>query len=211
MLLLATMMLSVPLVASAAVPSDPRITAAVEAWRSDPLYVDPDFAAVADQPAMREKVRSAKVPVFVAVLPTGEWFQEKGDAELLAGWLANAHNKPGLYVVMDQYTTYGAEHELAASAAGRTWGRDSKQSMSSRLGEYLDAVRVGDRYDAGPARTTPYEPRPETPSEPERFTVGKAIGSGVGGLVMGLLGGLLLAGVVLGVSALTVRRRGGRS
>ena len=38
---------------------------------------------------------STGCPMFVAVVPTGEWFQEKGDAMLLAGWLAAANNKPG--------------------------------------------------------------------------------------------------------------------
>jgi predicted lipid-binding transport protein (Tim44 family) len=79
------------------------------------------------------------------------------------------------------------------------------------VSKYLDDVKVGDRYEAEPARTTPLPPREDRPSEPERFTVGKAIGNGVGGALIGLLGGALLAGVVLGVAALVARRVGGRS
>nr|WP_202886050.1 hypothetical protein [Kribbella sandramycini] len=207
MLLLAT--IAVTALPAAAAPADPRVTAAVQAWKTEPLYVDPEFAAVADVQPMLEVIRGAKVPVYVAVAPTGEWFAEKGDAALLAGWLAHANAKPGLYVVMDRNITSGVEHELAAYAPGRAWARDSDQALSAQLSEYLADVRVGDRYDAEPARTTPYkrEPRPEP--EPERFTIGKAIGNGVGGGVLGLLGGALLAGVVVAVAALT--GRGGKS
>lgn len=210
MLLLATAAaLGLPCAASAAVPVDPRITAAVRAWQTQPLYVDPDFASLADVQPMLEQIRSAKVPVYVAVVPTGEWFLENGDTELLAGWLAATNKKPGIYIVMDRYTTHGVEHEIAAYASGQSWAKDSDQTMSSQLADYLADVRVDDRYDPKPARTTPYKPRPVRESEPERFTVGKAIGNGLGGGLLGLTGGVILAGMVLGASALV--GRGGRS
>jgi hypothetical protein len=144
--------------------------------------------------------------VYVAVVPTGEWFQEKDDPALLAGWLAAAHQKPGLYVVMDGDTTYGVEHEIAAWAPESSWA-ESKQPMAGQLAAYLDDVVANEQYEAEPARTEPTPPEPET-SAPE-FTVGQAIRNGFGGGVLGLLGGALLAGVVLGVAALVARRRGG--
>jgi hypothetical protein len=212
MLLLATIfVLATPAAASAAVPVDPRITAAVAAWANEPLYVDPDYASLADPPAMLEKIRSAPVPVYVAVVPTGAWFQEKDDAELLAGWLANANEKPGLYVVMDGDTSNGVEHEIQARALGKTWANGAKQALSSQLSDYLAEVKVDDRYEAKPARSTPNAPEPRDESEPERFTVGKAIGNGLGAGLLGILGGAILAGVVVGVSALVAGGRGGRS
>lgn len=207
-MLLATIgLVCVPAVAVGAVPVDPRITAAVRAWKIQPVYVDPEFASLADVQPMLEQIRSAKVPVYVAVVPTGEWFLEKDDPELLAGWLANANDKPGIYLVMDGYSTRGAEHRIAAYAPGSSWAKDPDQTMSSRLADYLADVRVDDRYDAKPARTTPYVPGPEPERKPERFTVGKAIGNGLGGAALGLTGGAILAGVVLGAAALVGGRR----
>ena len=126
---------------------------------------------------------------------------------MLAGWLANANDKPGIYLVMDGYSTRGAEHRIAAYAPGSSWAKDPDQTMSSRLADYLADVRVDDRYDAKPARTTPYVPGPEPERKPERFTVGKAIGNGLGGAALGLTGGAILAGVVLGAAALVGGRR----
>ncbi len=212
MLLIATVaVLWVPATATAAVPADPRITAAVEAWRTTPLYVDPDFTSVADVGPMLAEIRTAPVAVYVAVVPTGGWFQEKGDGELLAGWLANANGKPGVYVVMDGDDTYGVVHLIRAYAPGWSWASGGDQSMSSQLAQSLKRVELNDRNDAEPARTTPRTPRPEAGSEPERVTTGDAIRSGLGGGALGMLGGALLAGVVLGVSALVGPRRGGRS
>jgi hypothetical protein len=211
LLLLATTFFFVPGAAWAAVPPDPRVTAATAAWATQPLYVDPDYTSLVDATQSAELLREiedAPVPVFVAVVPTGEWFRERDDKALLAGWLAAANAKPGLYLVMDGNTTYGVEHELAAWAPTYTYAQ-AKQSMSGQLSDYLEDVKVDDRYKANPARTEPTTPAPESASEPERFTVGKAIGNGVGGGVLGLLGGALLAGIVLGVAASVGRRRGG--
>ncbi|MFG1816431.1 hypothetical protein ACGFIF_21930 [Kribbella sp. NPDC049174] len=210
LLLLATTSL-VPATAWAAVPSDPRVTAATTAWATQPLYVDPDYTSLVDAPQSAELLReieAAPVPVFVAVVPTGEWFQEEGDTELLAGWLAASNDKPGLYVVMDGNTTYGVEHEIAAWVPSSSYAK-ARQSMSGQLGDYLEDLKTDERYDPKPARTEPTQPYPESPSEPERFTVGKAIGNGIGGGVVGMLGGALLAGIVLAVAAGVGRRRGG--
>lgn len=212
MLLVATIAaLVVPVAASAEVPTDPRITAAVRAWATEPLYVDPEFSGAADKDPMLAAIRASKVPTFVAVVPTGKWFQEKGDTDLLAGWLAVANGKPGLYIVMEGTTMHAVEHQLAASAVGRTWARDSKQPLSGQLSDYLAEVRVGDQYKPKPARITPYQPKPRPEVEPERFTVGKAIGNGIGGGLLGLLGGGLLAGVVIAVAAVVSGGRGGKS
>jgi hypothetical protein len=207
LLLLATIWLgSSP--AWAAVPTDPRVTAAVAAWQTQPLYVDPDHASRVDTTELLRTIEGAPVPVYVAVVPTGEWFPEKGDTALLGGWLAAANDKPGLYVVMDGDRTYGVEHEIAARGPGYTWA-NAKETMSSQLAEYLGELEVADRYTKKPARTEPLPPRPERTYPPERFTVGKAIGNGLGGAALGLMGGALLAGVVL-VVAMFARAGGGK-
>ena len=208
LLLLVATFLTVSVPAAAAVPVDPRITAATAAWKSGPLSVDPDF--VVDSNQMLQVIEAAPVPVDVAVVPTGRWFQEQGDTTLLAGWLAASNGKPGVYVVMDGDTSYGVAHEIAAYAPDSTLA-DPDQPMSSQLADYLGEVKVSDRYDARPARTEPDPPIPASSYPEERFTVWKAIGSGAGGGVLGLLGGALLAGIVLGVAAIVAGRREGNT
>lgn len=215
MLLLAVvaLLVSVPSTASAAtVPTDPRITAAVAAWKNRPVYVDPQYVSVAgvDQlDAMSDRIRSTELPVFVAVVSTGDWFQEKGDAQLLAGWLAHANGKPGIYLVMDGDTTHGATHLVRADGPTSTYAR-REESMDTQLSGYLNTVRVNDRYEPAAARTQPLPPRPERTYTREPFTVGKALANGFGGFVLGLLGGPLVAGCVLLLAAVVARRGGGR-
>jgi hypothetical protein len=203
-----------------AVPTDPRITAAVETWEYKPLYVDPQYSSLvgSQEAQVIQRLRDFGVPVYVAAMPTGTWFQEKGDTELLAGWLAAANGKAGIYLVMDGSNTTGVAHEVHAWGPRSTWG-GADESLDDQLATYLDRVKVGDRYEAEPARTEPLPPAPERTSSRERFTAGKAIGNGVGGGVLGLVGGAILAGGVLGVAALVAmlvaaalnaRRGGGR-
>ena len=206
------LLVSLPSTASARIPTDPRLTAAVAAWKNGPVYVDPQYTLlVGDQvQPLIERIRQAELPVYVAVLPSGTWFQEKGDTELLAGWLANANGKPGIYLVMDGDSTYGAEHLVRADGIGHTYSTARDETLTQQLSEYLEAVRVRDRYEPKAARTEPNPPREERTYPREPFTVGKAIGNGIGGLMLGLMGGGLLAGCVLGLAALVARRGGGR-
>jgi hypothetical protein len=194
----------------AATPTDPRIAAATAAWAKDGLYVDPDFTSIADGNEMLRVIAAAKTPVFVAVVPTGSWFPEKGDATLLAGRMAAANGKPGVYVVMDGDTTYGVAHEFAAYAPDSTW-RDKDETLSAQLSKYLDNVELNARYSPEPARTEPVPTEPEPSYPEEKFTVGKAIGNGLGGGVLGMIGGGILAGFVLIVAALAARRRKGNA
>ncbi|HWD84005.1 MAG TPA: hypothetical protein VG497_34120 [Kribbella sp.] len=192
---------------------DPRVSGAVAAWAHEPLYVDPDFASIADGNEMLRVISSAKVPVFVAVVPTGEWFPEQGDTELLAGRMAAANGKPGVYVVMDGDRTYGVANQVAADAPSWT-SPDGEESLSQQLREYLDGVEPTKYSTPEPARTTPTPTpvRDSSYSDDDRFTVGKAIGNGLGGTVVGLMGGGVLGGIVLIVAAIaTPRRRKERS
>jgi hypothetical protein len=196
--------------AAAEVPTDPRLTAAVAAWKTTPLYVDPLYSSV-DTTGVVQRIASAQVPVYVAVLPTGTWFQEKGDTVRLAGWLAVSNGKPGLYLVVDGYTVVGAAHLIAARTYGTTYATKD-ESVAGQVGDYLDTVRFNDRYDKDPARTAalPVEPESSSNDDDDRFTVKSAIGNSLGGLALGLLGGALLAVPVLGLAALVAHRRGGR-
>jgi hypothetical protein len=195
------------------VPADPRVSAAVAGWKDGPVYVDPGYAEEVDAGQIEKmvaRIATSPVPVFVAVVPTGAWFQEKGDTAMLAGWMAAANGKPGMYLVVDESITYGVDHLVKASGPGRVYGTSAKEP-SAQISEYLDGIRLSDRYEAEPARTTPLPPREDREYPPEEFTAGKAISNGLGGVMLGLMGGAVLAGVVLGVAALVARRGGGRS
>lgn len=188
--------------AQAATPADSRIAAAVATWAERPLYVDPDFISVTDSAETLRVISGAKHPVFVAVVPSGEWFPEKGDTKLLAGRLAAANGKPGLYVVMDGSRTDGVAHQLGVSTPSWTYG-DYEEALSKQLTEYLDGVKESTYSTPEPARTEPLPPDPEdsSPRKPEKFTVGTAIGHGAGGVVIGLICGALLGVIVLTVAA----------
>ncbi|MFD7152994.1 hypothetical protein ACFV9C_00260 [Kribbella sp. NPDC059898] len=213
LLLTATMVLLTG-TAWAATPADPRITGAVAAWATKPLYVDPDYTSMADQDEMVKVATGTSVPVYVAVVPTGEWFPERGDTELLAGRLAAANHKPGVYVVMDGDRSYGVANEIAAYAPDWTYGTGN-QSMSSQLKDYLDGIKQYKSSTPEPARTTPTPtptPEPSSSSSEDKFTVGKALANGGGGTVLGMMGGGLLGGIVLIAAAIgTPRRRKERS
>jgi hypothetical protein len=209
LLLMATVVLLTG-TAWAATPTDPRITAAVAAWAQEGLYVDPDFASVADRNETLQVISNAKVPVFVAVVPFGEWFPEKGDTTLLAGRLAAANGKPGVYVVMDGDRSYGVAHQLGVYAPTWTYA-DGKEPLSQQLSKYLDGVEESKYSTPKPARTESLPPEPERTYPEEKFTVGKAIANGLGGTVLGVMGGGLLGGIVLIVAALARPRRKGRA
>lgn len=194
----------------AATPTDPRITAAVATWTKDHLYVDPDFVSVADQDETLRVISGAKVPVFVAVVPTGEWFPEQGDTVLLAGRLAAANGKPGVYVVMDGDQSYGVAHLIAARVPSWTYA-DGEEPLSKQLTEFLDGVEESTYSTPRPARTAPLPPEPEHTYPEEKFTVGKAIRNGVGGTVLGLMGGGIVGGFVLIVAAMARPRAKGRA
>jgi hypothetical protein len=188
----------------AATPTDPRVAAATKAWATHGLYVDPDFVSIADGNEMLRAIGRAKVPVFVAVVPTGHWFPEQGDPNLLAGRLAAANGKPGVYVVMDGFSSYGAVNQLAAYAPDTTYSTKDEQ-LSAQLADYLAEVKLDDDYPAEAARTEPLPTEPESTEPEERFTVRKAIGNGAGGGLVGLIGGFILGGIVLIVAALVTR------
>lgn len=192
------------------VPADPRIAAAVTAWKTSPLYVDRLFAGSlgSQESDLRRQIAAMPLPVYVAVVPHGEWFAEKGDTVRLAGWLATANGKPGVYVVVNRTDATGAAHLVRAYAPTRAY--DAKEhNPPAQLEAYLEAIEPKDRLDAGPARTAALPERPERVYEPERFTVGSALANGLSGFMIGAIGGALAAGLLVPLAALVGRRRGG--
>jgi len=211
--------MSVPTAANAspggaadAIPADPRITAAVAAWKTSPLYVDRLFAGSLgnQEGALRREIAAMPVPVYVAVMPHGHWFAEKGDTIRLAGWLATANGKPGVYVVVDRSTATGAAHLVRAYAPPRAY-EATEYTPPAQLDAYLKAIELKDRYDADPARTDALPERPERGYEPEPFTVGKALANGFGGFMIGAICGSLAAGLLVALAALFGRRREGHA
>jgi hypothetical protein len=197
--------------ASAEVPTDPRITEAVKSWANGPLYIDPEFDSVADRAEMLKAIERAPGPMFVAVVPNGDWFAEKGDTLLLAGWMAAANGKPGTYVVMDDTRTYGVAHETTVRGPGYVYG-EYDEPLSKQLASFVDRMHKSDVGTPKPARTEAVPPRPESDEPDEEFTVGTAIGNGLAGGVLGLMAGGLLGGVVLAVAAFaSPRGRKGRA
>jgi hypothetical protein len=190
-----------------AVPADPRIIAAVAAWKTSPLYVDRLFAGSLGERdgALRSRIAGMPVPVYVALVPHGEWFAEKSDAVRLAGWLATANGKPGVYVVVNRTDASGAAHLVRTYAPSRVY-QVADYDPPSQLDAYLSAIEVNDRYAAEPARTEALPPEPERSYVPEKFTVEKALGNGFGGFMIGAVGGVLAAGLL---TALFGRRREG--
>ncbi|NIK55758.1 hypothetical protein [Kribbella shirazensis] len=196
----------------AATPADPRIAGAVAVWAERPLYVDPDFISVTDSAETLRVISGAEFPVFVAVVPSGEWFPEKGDTELLAGRMAAANGKPGVYVVMDGTRTEGVAHQLDVSTPSWTYG-EHDQPLSKQLTEFLDGVEKSRYSTPEPARTEPLPPEPEdsSPRKPEKFTVGTAIGHGLGGVFIGLICGAFLGVIALVVAAQARAQKEGRA
>ena len=203
-----------PIARAADFRSDPRVVAAVAGWKTNPVYVDPLFAGTDAYTAevLRQvagRIAEAPVPVYVAALPAGLWFPEKDDDVLLAGWLAAANGKPGIYILLGGQTTSGTAQLVHARTPGTTYARTSRPTAADEVAAFLDGVKVDDRYEARVARTEPLPVEPEPTYEPDRFTLGNAISNGLGGLTLGLLGGGILALPVLGLAALVARRRGG--
>ena len=91
--------------------------------------------------------------MFVAVVPSGEWFPEKGDTTLLAGRLAAANGKPGVYVVMDGDRSYGVAHQLGAYAPTWTYADGDEALSRAALGVPRRPAGVDVQHaEAGPDR-----------------------------------------------------------
>ena len=89
--------------------------------RSDPVYVDPDAErALSESEAaeVREAIRDAGTPVYIAVLPAAAADSAGGDAGELASQVAESLGREGTIAVVvgDQFRA--GSSELAAGRAG---------------------------------------------------------------------------------------------
>lgn len=197
-----------PTAAAAEVPPDARVEAAVKAWQTSPLYVAPlnEGAIPEDRAAaLIARMRAMPVAVYAAVIPYGEYFPEGKDKARLAGWLATANGKPGVYVVVGDEAV-GVAHLVAVDAPERSW-RTKEYTPAGELESYLDQIETDAGETPRPARTKAYPSSPEPPYEPEEFTLGAALANGFGGMALGAIGGVILAGLLLAVVALVGGRR----
>ncbi|WP_328990023.1 hypothetical protein OG394_27660 [Kribbella sp. NBC_01245] len=197
-----------PTAAAAEVPPDARVEAAVKAWQTSPLYVAPlNEGAIPEEraAALIARMRAMPVAVYAAVIPSGEYFPEGGDTARLAGWLAAANGKPGVYVVVGDDAT-GVAHLVTADAPSRSW-QTKEYTPAGELESYLDQIDTNAGETPRPARTKAYPSSPEPPYEPEEFTVGAALANGFGGLALGAIGGVILAGLLLAIAAFWGGRR----
>ncbi|MFC0624761.1 hypothetical protein [Kribbella deserti] len=195
--------------AAAEVPPDPRVQAAVKAWKTSPLYIDPinEGAIPTDQKAaLIAEMRAMPVPVFAAVIPNGEFFPEGEDTLRLAGWLATVNGKPGIYVVVDS-SARGVAHLVSANAPSRAWGA-KEYTPGAQLAGYLKEIEPDAGRTPRPARTKAMPSyRDSAPRPPEKFTVGAALGNGFGGLMIGVILGSIVFAPLLGVVVSRRRRK----
>lgn len=103
-----------------------------QALRSDPVYVDPNAHGVlasGDADRLRQSVRDAGEPVFVAVVPASA-SQETGGAAGLPVAIGKAAGRPGVYVV-------ASDQGVKAASEGGGLGRGQAQQIVN------DAVSTG--------------------------------------------------------------------
>ena len=156
LILLATIFLGGGLTASAALPADPRVTAAVAAWKTELLYVDPlyaEYVGTQDQQMRRADRDRTRRRCSSRSCRPATWFQEKDDTERLAGWLAVTNGKPGMYVVMDGTATTGVAHLVARPRALRHLRGPRRQSWPTNSRSTWNDLKLSDREEAKPART----------------------------------------------------------
>lgn len=85
-------------------PSTARLDRVAAAFRTSPLVVDPELDWILDGPkrrALERRLRAARIPVFVAVLPSLDEDESGGDPERMLQTLQRRLGRDGLYVVVD--------------------------------------------------------------------------------------------------------------
>ena len=183
------------LVASAAaallfVPSalaGPRIDAALEALRSDPVYVDPEAElriTAEDEERLRQKIDSAGAgPVYVAILPQAAEDEAGGDADGVLEAIHDGLDRPGTYaVVVARHFRAGSDDVLAPGVAGRlaTEALDAHRGdgVTTTLLDFVDRVAAARRSGGGD------ESDDGDPSGGGSVLIGLLVAGGVGFLLL---------------------------
>jgi hypothetical protein len=158
--------LRVPLAAAAAaalVLSAPafageRIDAAVEALRSDPVYVDPkaELAIDAgDEARIRSKLDTAGAgPVYIAILPQAAEDEAGGDPDGVVQAIHDGLGRPGTYaVIVGRHFRAGSDRVLRPGVAGRlaTEALDAHRSdgVTATLLDFVDRVAAAQQSGGG--------------------------------------------------------------
>ena len=102
----------------------PRIDAAVEALRRDPVYVDPEaelLIGAGDERRLRQKIDTARAgPVYIAILPRAAEDEAGGSPDGVLQALHDGLDRPGTYaVVVARHFRAGSEGVLEPGVAGR--------------------------------------------------------------------------------------------
>ncbi|WP_143847196.1 hypothetical protein [Nocardiopsis sp. JB363] len=175
----------------------------------DPLYVDPLSSLSREGLAeVRETLTDAPVPVHVAVVPLATDDEVEGQAEVLAAALASVAERDGVYLVVGPGTH---TPDVGAAVSGldvdpyALWSPMSRIEESSLPAIVEQAVTElaevdftpGDGFEPLFTDREPNLPEPRA----ERFWGGEGFVPGV------LLLGPLLAGLVIGLSYLTLYLR----
>jgi hypothetical protein len=154
------------LVASAAaallfVPSalaGPRIDAALEALRNDPVYVDPDAElriSTQDEGRLRQKIDAAGAgPVYIAILPQAAEEEAGGDPDGVLQAIHDGLDRPGTYaVVVARHFRAGSDGVLGPGVAGRlaTKALDANRGdgVTATLLDFVDRVAAARRSGGG--------------------------------------------------------------
>jgi hypothetical protein len=134
--------LALLLVSAPAAFAQGEIDAVGEALRSDPVYVDPDAelaVSASEAEALRDKIRDAGEPIFIAVLP-----DSAGKAEKVAPQVAAAADRDGTYGVVVGRTLVGGPSSEAGNAAEDTVAAHQGDSAATVLNDFVDRVASGD-------------------------------------------------------------------
>jgi len=142
--------LALLLVAAPAAFAQGEIDAAAEALRSDPVYVDPDAEVQlsgSEADALREQIRAADQPFYIAVLPASAADEAGGSASDAARQLAEAVGRSGTYGVVVGRKLIGGPtsqaHEAASEAAAEGGGG------AAVLTAFVDRAAGGGGDDGG--------------------------------------------------------------
>ncbi|CAN5210293.1 hypothetical protein BH18ACT12_BH18ACT12_02350 [soil metagenome] len=119
----------------------PRIDAAIDALRSDPVYVAPDAElriSGDDERRLRERIDAAGAgPVYIAILPQAAENEAGGDPDGVLEAIHEGLDRPGTYaVVVARHFRAGSEGVLGPGLAGRL----ATEALNANRGEGVTAT-----------------------------------------------------------------------
>lgn len=135
-----------PGTAAAQTPTGSYVERAVQALRSDPVYVDPAAQGALDASgaaAVRSAIREAGTPIYVAVLPADAANQHGGSTDALTLELAQTLDRPGTFAVVAGRSFRAIDDQdnvNAADAANDATADNQGGSVQALLVDFADQV-----------------------------------------------------------------------